>query len=146
MRILTLVFCVLTLSSPLLSMGSATDPTRQPGIIADTGPTTLPARYFWLMESATDQVEARLKADPNATLSSLDEYFKSIHFPFSILAPPCFTPKSIRTIKGTTIPACWRSPCALATSWRRKVEQKTTHRARIVTGKSICGSKRTGYC
>jgi hypothetical protein len=39
------------------------------------------------MESATDQVDARLKADPNATLASLDEYFKSIHFPFSILGP-----------------------------------------------------------
>lgn len=80
------VFLVLTLGSPLMMTGAA-NAVMQPGIITDTGPAKLPARYFWLMESATDQVEARIKADPDATLASLDEYFKSIHFPFAILAP-----------------------------------------------------------
>jgi hypothetical protein len=95
MRITTLIVCMLIpafVCSPL-TKASANEPLPGSRIAADPGPSQLPARYFWLMESATDEVEARLKADPNATLQKLDEYFKSIHFPFSILAPAVFYAK-----------------------------------------------------
>jgi hypothetical protein len=95
MRIMKLIFCMLIpaiVCSPLIK-ASANEPLPGPRIAAEAGPSQLPARYFWLMESATDAVEARLKDDPNATLEKLDEYFKSIHFPFSILAPAVFYSK-----------------------------------------------------
>jgi hypothetical protein len=48
---------------------------------------TLPGRYFRLMEAGAAKVEARLNAEPNADLKSLESGGGSRHFPYAILAP-----------------------------------------------------------
>jgi hypothetical protein len=48
--------------------------------------TQLPQRYFALMEAGARQVEARLTANPNATLESLESTPQWRHFGYSILA------------------------------------------------------------
>jgi hypothetical protein len=47
----------------------------------------LPARYFQLIEAGAHQVEARLTAEPNADLESLEKTPGWTHFGYSILAP-----------------------------------------------------------
>jgi hypothetical protein len=46
----------------------------------------LPGRYFRLMEAGTAKIEARLNAEPNADLKSLESN-GSRHFPYAILPP-----------------------------------------------------------
>lgn len=53
----------------------------------DNGPSEMPARYFWLMDSYVDKVDEGMKARPGASLAELNEYFNSWHFPFAILGP-----------------------------------------------------------
>jgi hypothetical protein len=48
---------------------------------------TLPGRYFRLMEAGTAKVEARLTAEPNADLKSLESSGGWRHFPYAILPP-----------------------------------------------------------
>ena len=48
---------------------------------------TLPGRYFRLMEAGTARVEARLNAEPNADLKSLESGGGWRHFPYAILPP-----------------------------------------------------------
>ncbi|MBI3651578.1 MAG: hypothetical protein HY231_11230 [Acidobacteria bacterium] len=59
----------------------------RPVIADDVGPKHLPARYFWLLETGCAQVEARLNAEPEATLKTLEAQPGWIHFPYAILAP-----------------------------------------------------------
>src|SRR5690242_3265458 len=47
----------------------------------------LPGRYFQLMEAGARQVDARLAAEPNADLESLEKTPGWKHFGYSILAP-----------------------------------------------------------
>lgn len=49
-------------------------------------PTALPGAYFRLMEAGTGLVEARLNAEPDATLETLEGRPGWSHFPYSILA------------------------------------------------------------
>ena len=64
---------------------------QQPGNATDSGPSALPARYFWLMSLGSDQIDAELKSQPGITLKQLDKRFNShhfnSHFPFAILPP-----------------------------------------------------------
>ncbi|MEX2302882.1 MAG: hypothetical protein WD733_18200 [Bryobacterales bacterium] len=58
-------------------------------IVVCAGPTlaqTLPGRYFRLMEAGTARVEARLNAETNASLESLESKGER-HFPYAILPP-----------------------------------------------------------
>jgi hypothetical protein len=55
-------------------------------VVSDAA-TPLPQRYFELMEAGSLQVRARLEAEPNATLESLEDSPKWKHFGYSILAP-----------------------------------------------------------
>ena len=48
--------------------------------------TKLPGAYFRLLEAGAAQVEARLNAEPSATLETLEALPGWSHFPFSILA------------------------------------------------------------
>lgn len=82
---------ILAMIFSVFANAGATNPL--PSSPAGSGPSELPARYFWLMESATDEVQAYLKAHPNATLEELDDHFRTNHFPFSILAPAVFYAK-----------------------------------------------------
>lgn len=59
----------------------------QPSVANESGPIQLPARYFWLLEAGGAQVEARLKAEPDATLETLEAASGWRHFPYAILAP-----------------------------------------------------------
>jgi hypothetical protein len=47
----------------------------------------LPGRYFRLLEAGSAKVEARLNAEPGATLDSLEQRGGWRHFPYAILAP-----------------------------------------------------------
>ncbi len=47
----------------------------------------LPGRYFRLLEAGASQVEARLNAEPNADLESIEKTAGWKHFGYSILAP-----------------------------------------------------------
>jgi hypothetical protein len=47
----------------------------------------LPQRYFELLEAGSGRVQARLDAEPNATLASIETTAAWKHFGYSILAP-----------------------------------------------------------
>lgn len=82
---LLIIFSLSANSSPVFRDGSR---ILQLSLMAnDSGPSALPARYFWIISIGSDQVDALLKEQPNATLQELEKHSGSRHFPFAILAP-----------------------------------------------------------
>src|SRR5438046_2725522 len=55
-------------------------------LAANANSTQLPGAYFRLLEAGTSQVEARLNAEPAATLETLEALPGWSHFPYCILA------------------------------------------------------------
>src|SRR6186713_2094485 len=47
----------------------------------------LPGRYFRLLEAGSAKVEAKMNAEPGATLKTLESQPGWRHFPYAILAP-----------------------------------------------------------
>ena len=70
------------LTIPLLSLLCLTGLS----IAADPNSAHLPGAYFRLLEAGAAQVEARLNAEPSATLERLETLPGWSHFPYSILA------------------------------------------------------------
>jgi hypothetical protein len=56
-------------------------------LAAMAGAATLPGRYFELLDAGSRPVEARLAAEPGATLESLEKTPGWRHFGYSVLAP-----------------------------------------------------------
>jgi hypothetical protein len=50
-------------------------------------PVSLPGQYFRLIEVGAEQVEAKLNAEPSATIETLAAHNNWRHFPYAILAP-----------------------------------------------------------
>ena len=55
-------------------------------LAASANNTQLPGAYFRLLEAGAAMVEARLNAEPSATLETLEAIPGWTHFPYSILA------------------------------------------------------------
>jgi hypothetical protein len=76
-----------------------------PAFSQDKGPTTLPARYFWLMSAGSDDVATRLEGKPDITFEELEKGPDTRHFPFTILAPAVLYSKKHNTNKRYHDPA-----------------------------------------
>lgn len=65
--------------------------------IAPAHTQRLPDRYFDLLEAGLERIQAKLNADPNPTLRSLEKGSSIGHFPHAILVPAVlYTKKTSR--------------------------------------------------
>ena len=77
MKIFIILFLYTFLSNEIFSQASS----------VAVSSTKLPGRYFDLLETSVIRIEAKLNADSNPTLSSLEQGQPFAHFPHSVIIP-----------------------------------------------------------